>query len=61
MLSKHKLPKKLRTIHHPGRTLEIWINDKKVTRLIDLTKAEQKFLVHFISNLEDLGWTVLAN
>ncbi|MHA1206317.1 MAG: hypothetical protein ACTSSO_01975 [Candidatus Hodarchaeales archaeon] len=59
MLQKMILPKKLRTIHHPGKKVEIWMNDKKINTIHTLNHSEQFFMKQFINNLEDLGWSVL--
>ena len=59
MLQQMKLPKKLRTIHHPGKKVEIWMNNKKINTIHTLNHSEQFFMKQFITNLEDLGWNVL--
>ena len=59
MLQHMKLPKKLRTIHHPGNKVEIWMNDKKINTIQTLNHSEQFFMKQFITNLEDLGLNVL--
>ena len=60
MLRHLKLPKKLRTVHHPGNFVEIWMNNQKVDTLTALNNSEQSFIKQFINNLEDLGWNVLV-
>ncbi len=55
-----KLPKKLRTVHHPGNKVEIWMDNRKITKIQTLTDSEQNFMRQFINNLKDLGWKVLA-
>lgn len=55
-----KLPKKLRTVHHPGKKVEIWLDNRKITKIQTLTDSEQNFMRDFINNLKDLGWKVLA-
>lgn len=54
------IPKKLRTIQAPGNRIELWINDKPISRLIDLPKNERPFVRDFIRNMEVLGWKVLV-
>ena len=58
MLRNLKLPRNLRTIHHPGRKVEIWINSRKVERIKDCSRGDQVFLKQFILNLEEMGWIV---
>ena len=60
MLQQMKLPKRLRTVHHPGKKVEIWMNNKKIKTIHTLTHSEQIFMRNFITNLEDLGWNVLV-
>ncbi|MCK4848894.1 MAG: hypothetical protein KAT16_07725 [Candidatus Heimdallarchaeota archaeon] len=60
MLRQMKLPKKLRTVHHPGNKVEIWMDNRKITKIQTLTDSEQNFMRQFINNLKDLGWKVLA-
>ncbi len=58
MLRNLKLPKNLRTIHRPGRKVEIWIDIRKVERINDFSHRDQVFLKQFILNLEEKGWIV---
>ena len=60
MLQQMNLPKKLRTIHHPGNNVEIWMNNKRVNTIHTLKHSEQHFVRNFVNNLEDLGWNVLV-
>ena len=60
LLQQLKLPKKLRTVHYPGKKIELWMNNQKVENIKDYTNSEQFFLQKFVSNLRDLGWTVLV-
>ena len=53
------LPKKLRTEHYPGKRIVIWINDKKISSLQEVSPLERSFLHDFVLNLEKLGWNVL--
>ena len=59
LLQQLKLPKKLRTVHYPGKKIELWINGQKVANIKDFSDSEQLFLQQFVSNLRNLGWTVL--
>ena len=61
MMQQMKLPKKLRTVHHPGNNVEIWMNNKRVNTIHTLNHSEQHFVRNFITNLEDLGWNVLMD
>jgi hypothetical protein len=62
MLLTHMiLPKKLKTIHHPGKRIEIWMNDSKVEKMNNYTGSELLFLKLFVSNLQEMGWTVLLS
>jgi len=60
MLRQMNLPKKLRTINHPGKNVEIWMNDIKINTIQTLNHSEKYFMKQFIANLEDLGWNVLV-
>ena len=61
MLQQMKLPKRLRTVHHPGNFVEIWMNNKRVNTIHTLNQSEQYFVQNFITNLEELGWNVLLD
>ncbi|MFW9777657.1 MAG: hypothetical protein ACFFE8_02305 [Candidatus Heimdallarchaeota archaeon] len=54
------IPKKLRTIQAPGKKIKLWINDRPISRLLDLPTNERPFVRDFIRNMEDLGWKVLV-
>ncbi len=60
MLRNFKLPGKLKTIQHPGKRVEIWINSRKVEAIEEYSFQDQVFLKKFISNLENMGWIVLT-
>ena len=61
LLTQMNLPKKLKTIHHPGKKVEIWMNDRKVEKLNDYLGSELLFLKQFVSNLKEMGWIVILN
>lgn len=59
MLQNYYVPKKLRTIHFPGQQIELWLNERKVSQIDDVSPEERPFVKDFINNLEELGWKVL--
>ena len=61
MFRKYKaIPRKLRTIQAPGKKIELWVNDKQVSRLRDVTTDERPFVRDFVETLQELGWEVLV-
>ena len=61
LLTQMNLPKKLKTIHLPGKKIEIWMNNKKVENLTDYNGSELLFLKQFVSNLKEMGWIILLS
>lgn len=59
MLRNYYIPKKLRTIHFPGQEIELWLNEKKISKIEDVSPKERLFVRDFINNLKELGWKVL--
>ncbi|MFX0015426.1 MAG: hypothetical protein ACFFB2_12665 [Promethearchaeota archaeon] len=59
MLRNYYVPKKLKTVHFPGQQIELWLNEKKISSLNDVSLKERPFIRDFVGNLEELGWKVL--
>ncbi len=61
MLQNYHVPKRLRTIHFPGQQMELWLNEKRVSKIKDVSPKERPFIRDFVDNLEELGWKVLIS
>lgn len=59
MFRNYSVPKRLRTIQFPGQEIELWLNEKKVSKIEDVSPKERSFIRDFVYNLEELGWKVL--
>ncbi|MHA1226023.1 MAG: hypothetical protein ACTSPV_04700 [Candidatus Hodarchaeales archaeon] len=60
MLQSYTLPKRLKTVHHPNKIIELWINEKRVSSISDVDPSLKLFVQDFVSNLEEKGWKVLT-
>ncbi|MHA1974182.1 MAG: hypothetical protein ACTSW1_14380 [Candidatus Hodarchaeales archaeon] len=61
MLRSYTLPKRLKTVHHPKKKIELWINEKKISSISEVDPSMKPFVQDFVSNLEEKGWKVLSD
>ncbi|MHA2247405.1 MAG: hypothetical protein ACXADY_20830 [Candidatus Hodarchaeales archaeon] len=53
------IPDRLRAVRFPGKQIELWIKDRKISKVSDVPPKERPFIRDFIENLKGRDWTVL--
>jgi len=59
LVTQSKIAQEITNYSLSRKKVEIWIDSRRVEGIDMVSSREKIFLQQFISNLEDMGWTVM--